>query len=39
MSKTLKILSRPQGNVTAREFLHQWPHSVDKDWNMFKKED
>lgn len=25
--------------MTAREFLHQWQHSVDKDWNCFKKED
>ena len=23
--------------MTAREFLRQWPHSVDKDWNIFKK--
>ena len=22
--------------MTAHEFLHQWSHSVDKDWNMFK---
>ena len=24
--------------MTAHEFLHQWSHSVDKDWNMFRKE-
>jgi DNA repair photolyase len=29
----------PIHGMTASEFLHQWPHSVDKDWNMFKKED
>ena len=22
--------------MTAYEFLHQWSHSVDKDWNMFQ---
>lgn len=25
----------PIHGMTAQEFLHQWPHSVDKDWNMF----
>ena len=25
----------PVRGMTAREFLHQWPHSVDRDWNMF----
>ena len=24
--------------MTANEFLHQWSHSVDKDWNMFRNE-
>jgi DNA repair photolyase len=27
----------PIHGMTAREFLRQWPHSVDKDWNIFKK--
>jgi DNA repair photolyase len=26
----------PVHGMTAHEFLHQWPHSVDKDWSMFK---
>lgn len=26
----------PIHGMTAHEFLHQWSHSVDKDWNMFK---
>lgn len=30
---------QPIHGMTAQEFLHQWPHSVDKDWNMFHKED
>jgi DNA repair photolyase len=25
----------PIHGMTAYEFFHQWPHSVDKDWNMF----
>lgn len=29
----------PIHGMTSREFLHQWPHGVDKDWNMFKKEE
>jgi len=28
----------PIHGMTAREFLHQWPHSVDKDWSMFGRE-
>ena len=27
---------RPLFGMTAYEFLHQWSHSVDKDWSMFK---
>ena len=27
---------RPLFGMTAYEFLHQWSHSVDKDYNMFK---
>lgn len=26
----------PIHGMTAHEFLHQWSHSVDKDWNMFQ---
>ena len=26
----------PIHGMTAYEFLHQWSHSVDKDWNMFQ---
>lgn len=26
---------QPVHGMTAREFLHQWEHSVDKNWNMF----
>lgn len=30
----------PVHGMTAQEFLHQWSHSVGKDWSMFnKKED
>lgn len=25
----------PVHGMSAHEFLHQWPHSVVKDWNMF----
>jgi len=25
----------PIHGMTVHEFLHQWPHSVDKDWSMF----
>jgi hypothetical protein len=33
------IGDEPVHGMTAQEFLHQWPHSVGKDWSMFKKED
>ena len=29
----------PVHGMTAQEFLHQWPHSVDKDWSMFNNKD
>ena len=30
--------SAPIDGMTADEFLHQWPHSVDKNWRFFKTE-
>ena len=30
------LKDRPLFGMTAYEFLHQWSHSVDKDYNMFK---
>ena len=32
------IGDKPVHGMTAQEFLHQWPHSVGKDWSIFKKE-
>jgi len=29
---------QPLFGMTAYEFLHQWSHSVDKDWSMFYEE-
>jgi DNA repair photolyase len=29
----------PVHGMTAQEFLHQWPHSVGKDWSMFNNKD
>jgi len=32
------IGDEPVHGMTAQEFLRQWPHSVGKDWSIFKKE-